>query len=227
MKTRLFLMLLAALCLPLLLGGSAFPGMVRGSFSPTDDWKVFCELFFIGERGKEEYPDWYGGAFVNQDNRLCIQLVAGQERMIDEIREAMDGRMVDFLTCRYSLNELYRVREALMDELMERADSGSYGWNSLLTSQKENRLVLRIAKNEEGERLMESLRGKYPCLAFEYSGTSVTFSYEDTAPETPSMSGKTLALLLILPAALLAAAAALRLLPGRKRREGETGRGSL
>ena len=207
MKTRLFLMLPAVLCLSLLLGGSAFPGKVRVSCSPTDDYGVFCELYFPKDRG-EEYPDWYGGAFINEDDRLCIQLVAGQEGMIDGIREAMGGRSVDFLTCRYSLNELICVREALMDELAERAESGSCGWNSLLTSQKENRLVLRVAKNEEGERLMASLQGKYPCLAFEYSGTSVTFSYSDPAPETPAMSGKTLALLLVLPAALLAAAAA-------------------
>ena len=226
MKMRLFLMLPAVLCLSLLLGGSAFPGKVRVSCSPTDDYGAFCELYFPKDRG-EEYPDWYGGAFINEDDRLCIQLVAGQEGMIDGIREAMGGRSVDFLTCRYSLNELYRVRDELMDELVKRADSGSYGWNSLLTSQKENRLVLRIAKNEEGERLMESLRGKYPCLAFEYSGTNVTFSYADAAPETPAMDGKTLALLLVLPAALLAAAAALRLLPWGKRREGGTGGGSI
>ena len=219
MKKRLFLMLLAALCLPLL-GGSAFPGAVRDSFSPHDDLRVFGELFFTGESGKEEYPDWYGGAFINEDSHLCILVVAGREEMIDEIREAMGGRKVDFLTCEYSLNELIRVREALMDELAERAESGSCGWNSLLTSQKENRLVLRIAKNEEGQRLMASLQGKYPCLAFEYSGTSVTFSYSDPAPETPAMDGGTLALLLVLPAALLAGLAVLRLLPGRKRREG-------
>ena len=36
MKTRLFLMLLAALCLPLLLGGSAFPGTARDGSSPED-----------------------------------------------------------------------------------------------------------------------------------------------------------------------------------------------
>ena len=227
MKTRLLLMLLAALCLPLLLGGSAFPGTAWDGSSPTDDYMAFYELFFAGDHGKEEFPEWYGGAFMNRDTHLCIQVVEGHEKMIDAIREAMGGRKVDFHTCRYSLNELFRIREALMDELEERAESGSYGWNSLLTSQAENQLVLRIAKNEEGERLMASLQGKYPCLVFEYSGTNVTFSYSDAAPETPAMDGGTLALLLILPAALLAAAAALRLLPGRKRREGETGRGSL
>ncbi len=59
------------------------------------------------------YPDGYGGAYINEDNKLVIKIVEGYSAYQTQVEAVLSAnRPVRFVNCQYSLNNLFEYQEA-------------------------------------------------------------------------------------------------------------------
>lgn len=152
-------------------------GMYSGSGSAREAYDLFREKFLpageteSGYTPEEDipYPDWYGGAFMDQDRRLCILIVEGNEEMAGEIREELKGQPVKFRSAQFSLHALYQAQAEIGEEYR--------GWSSLAVRPMQNRVVVGLPdpESEEGRTLREALEERYPCVEVEWMGHAVPY----------------------------------------------------
>ena len=118
------------------------------------------------------YPVWYGGAYMDEEFNLCVKIVEGYASKIQSIAEIMKDYPV-----KYQLVDIsYANLSQLQYEICENYD----GWVSVLLSQKESKIIVRIdPKEEEGIALAETLSNKYSHISFEESGRLKPFTATD------------------------------------------------
>ncbi len=152
-------------------------GMYSGSGSAGEAYGLFKEKFLpaweteSGYTPEEDipYPDWYGGAFMDNDRRLCILIVEGYEEAAGEIQAELQGQPVKFRSAQFSLHTLYQARAEIGAEYR--------GWSSLAVRPMQNRVAVGLPDPEsgEGKALREALEARYPCVEIEQMGYAVLY----------------------------------------------------
>lgn len=134
------------------------------------------------------YPDYYAGAYINDDDELTVLLTEQTDAIINLVKKASGNNDIKIQKASYSLNELedlQRILGSVYQKLYvnpktaEKKDSEdtqtSGGYQDLLedlvgmyTDEENNKLVVEIRKlNDKKQEKFTELFGESPFIAFE------------------------------------------------------------
>jgi hypothetical protein len=152
-------------------------GMYSGSGSATEAYQLLWEKFLPKEETEDKhllekdipFPEWYGGAFRDNDRRLCILIVEGHEAMAGTIQAELKGQPVKFRSAEFPIHTLYQAQAEIEEEYR--------GWSAIAVRPMQNRVVVGLPDpgSGEGQALREALEARYPCVEFEGTGYAVPY----------------------------------------------------
>ena len=71
-----------------------------------DMFERICDLFNISHYEKK-FPDWYGGAYLADDNRLIIKYLSGHDYIIEQINDIFSSGDIIFKETDVSCQQFY------------------------------------------------------------------------------------------------------------------------
>lgn len=134
------------------------------------------------------YPDYYAGAYINDDDELTVLLTEQTDAIINLVKKASGNNDIKIKKASYSLNELEDLQRILCSvyqklyvnpKTAEKRDSEdtqtSGGYQDLLedlvgmyTDEENNKLVVQIRKlNDKKQEKFTELFGESPFIVFE------------------------------------------------------------
>ncbi len=120
----------------------ALPGGAYIGDAPTQEEAVNAYEKLMG-RFNGQYPDWYGGAYIDNTGTLIVQLVEdkdpGDKTLELQVLDWTDDGRVAFSSCKYSLRYLRDLQDKVVDAMSELDLFSSCGAN-----EKRNRLDLKL-----------------------------------------------------------------------------------
>ena len=120
----------------------ALPGGAYIGDAPTQEEAVNAYEKLMG-RFNGQYPDWYGGAYIDNTGTLIVQLVEdkdpGDKTLELQVLDWTDDGRVAFSSCKYSLRYLRDLQDKVVDAMSELDLFSSCGAN-----EKRNRLDLEL-----------------------------------------------------------------------------------
>ena len=132
-------------------------------------FSIFATRFLLDEgRLPKTYPEWYGGAYMDDEFCLCIKVVDHYDNVSEFIENDLKEYPIKCLTTTVSYNELQTIQEEITLECV--------GWTSILLSQQDSKVVIRLDESDEqSECLKHELSSKYDNIRFEYAPAPIPF----------------------------------------------------
>ena len=127
----------------------------------------------FAEKGKvngspKEYPDYFGGASLTSKGRLKVFIHGNMQEGKKKVKAILiDDRIVDYVACNYSTQELNDLMNFLNEHVPQSPDSIRKNVRCWFTEDNKNRVVvgLRSATKEDIENFEKAIV-KHPAIKF-------------------------------------------------------------
>ena len=168
----------------------ALPGGAYVGDAPSQEEAVDAYEKLMG-RFNGTYPDWYGGAYIDDAGWLVVQLVEGKDpadKSLElQVLDWTDDGHVVFSSCKYSLAYLHDLQDKVVDAMQELdlfsscgADEESNRLDLTLTSVTDEALILLARLDPDDDAIYVQV-GQRPSTDTASGGTSVIPEGEEPA----------------------------------------------
>lgn len=114
--------------------------------------------YYTKTYGDAQYPDYYGGAYIDEGSGKLIVLVTDMEAAKEDL-SGWNAPFEDFQQCEYSYNQLEATRRTIMDQLMSLLEQGASIRGSAVDI-KTGRVIIYVDElTEEGKEAILTLAG--------------------------------------------------------------------
>lgn len=125
--------------------------------------------------GEKQYPDYYGGSFIERDGTLTIRIKGDSLTGVKRIRSVVNSNIIRYKSCKYSYQELIDI----MDDLSDKID------NTILSFKKNlSGMALNDSANTIDIYLVDCSPSKIAEFRNFYDHASFRFSQLDKITET-------------------------------------------
>lgn len=99
----------------------------------------------VVNRKASDYPDYYGGAFINDDGNLVIYVKGDVDKYKEDFKKRAGTDEIYFKNCTYSYKELTEIMDTLNAYKLENQDDSIYAnFNNYAIVDAENRIVVEL-----------------------------------------------------------------------------------
>ena len=135
-------------------GGSAAFGVTTGELSPpaptweeiqTQSIQQYSSLLdSFGDSHKMNYPDYYAGAYLNEEGKLVIKTTTSSTSARRSIRSATKNENVIFEDAEYSYAELTELKDAIFEYMEDHSTKGRLPIRGCGIDDELNRVIIFI-----------------------------------------------------------------------------------
>ena len=99
----------------------------------------------VGNLKASDYPNYYGGAFTNDDGKLVIYVKGEIADHEEDFKKRAGTNEIDFKTCEYSFKELTEIMDAINDYKLNKRDNLICdNFNNYALMDRENRIIVQL-----------------------------------------------------------------------------------
>lgn len=91
------------------------------------------------------YPQYYGGAYINENGVLTIQVTNKSENNIKDLQQRANTTAFNIQECKYSLTELKTLKDELSVKFKDKNLKKDLGWVSTGIVLKDNKVEVRLS----------------------------------------------------------------------------------
>ncbi|MCD7825707.1 MAG: S1 family peptidase [Clostridiaceae bacterium] len=127
------------------------------------EYNKLVQNYDIEENNSEKIPDYYGGAFINENDELVVEVTENTEQVVQELQKITGDQTVGIMVVKRSYNELLNVYQTIVDSLTE-SDVAKLV-SSCYVDEKNNCVTVKI-NNIQAEEEIRNTICDADCLNF-------------------------------------------------------------